>query len=264
MDSRIRHSACRWCYPGLSLEEFCRAGKKLGLSAIDLVTPEEIPTLRKHGLECAIVTFPRGLTIDGEKVGGIERAFNRVSHHDLLVEIYQPWLKAAAEQGADKVIVFSGNRAGLDDEQGLENCAAGLRRLLPLAEQLGITLVMELLNSKIDHLDYQCDRTAWGVELCQRIDSSHFGLLYDIYHMQIMEGDVINTIRQNHRHIVHYHTGGVPGRNEIDATQELNYAAIMRAIEQTGFTGFVGQEFIPTAKNPLESLRRAVEVCSPA
>lgn len=233
----------------------------LGLSGIDLVTPEEITILRKHDLECAIVTFPTGKNRAGETVGGIENAFNRSENHDALAAIYEPHLRAAAAAGAERVICFSGNRAGISDEEGLENCAAGLRRILPLAEKLGLVLVMELLNSKIDHPGYMCDRTAWGVALCEALGSGNFGLLYDIYHMQIMEGDVIRTIRESHRWISHYHTGGVPGRNEIDATQELNYPAIMRAIKETGFTGYIGQEFLPTAE-PFSALRRAVEICS--
>ncbi|HEX7261299.1 MAG TPA: TIM barrel protein, partial [Luteolibacter sp.] len=206
--------------------------------------------------------FPVGTTPDGTRVGGIEKAFNRLEHHDTLVKIYEPHLRAAAAAGAKQVICFSGNREGLSDAQGLQNCAIGLRRLLPLAEALGLTLCMELLNSKIDHSDYQCDRSAWGIALCEELASPNFGLLYDIYHMQIMEGDVIRTIRDHHRHFTHYHTGGCPGRNEIDDTQELNYPAIMRAIAATGYAGFVGQELIPLAKDPLASLRQGVEICS--
>jgi hydroxypyruvate isomerase len=209
-----------------------------------------------------MVGSPAGTTPDGIQVGTIGKAFNRVEHHDTLVEIYEPHLRAAAAGGARQVICFSGNREGLSDEQGLQNCATGLRRLLPLAGQLGLTLCMELLNSKIDHPDYQCDRSAWGVALCEMLGSKNFGLLYDIYHMQVMEGDIIRTIRDHHRHFTHYHTGGCPGRNEIDATQELNYPAIMRAIADTGYTGFVGQEFIPLASEPLASLRQGVEICS--
>jgi hydroxypyruvate isomerase len=159
------------------------------------------------------------------------------------------------------LICFSGNRDGMSDTEGLENCTIGLRRILPLAEELGITLVMELLNSRVDHPDYMCDHSDWGVALCEELASPNFGLLYDIYHMQIMEGDVIATIREKHRHFSHYHTGGVPGRNEIDETQELNYPAIMRAILETGYTGFVGQEFIPKSPDKLASLRQGVEIC---
>ena len=261
-ETRIRHSVCKWCYGTTPLEDLCIAAREIGISSIELLMPAELPALAEHGLTCAMVSFPTGVTSAGLTVGTIENAFNRLENHDTLVEIYQPHLRAAAAAGAKNVIVFSGNRDGLSDEQGLENCAIGLRRLLPLAEELGLTLVMELLNSKIDHPGYQCDHTAWGVALCERLASPNFGLLYDIYHMQIMEGDIIRTIRENHRHIVHYHTGGCPGRNEIDATQELNYPAIMRAIVETGYTGHVGQEFIPMGKDPIASLRTAVEICS--
>ncbi|GAA5128297.1 TIM barrel protein [Luteolibacter yonseiensis] len=260
--SRINHSFCRWCYSDIPLETLCLAANDIGISSIELVMPEDMPLLKSHGLVCAMMSFPTGKTPDGIEVGRIEKAFNRLEHHDTLVEIYEPHLRASAAAGVKNVIVFSGNREGLGDEEGLRNCATGLRRLLPLAEELGITLVMELLNSRIDHPDYQCDHSAWGVRLCELLDSGNFGLLYDVYHMQIMEGDVIRTIRENHRWFIHYHTGGCPGRNEIDSTQELNYPAIMRAIVETGYDGFVGQEFIPLAENPLESLRQAVGICS--
>ncbi|MEO5914167.1 MAG: TIM barrel protein [Luteolibacter sp.] len=260
--SLIHHSVCRWCYDSIPLEDLCIAAREIGISSIELVMPEDMPILKKHGLTCAMISFPVGETPDGTKVGRIEKAFNRIEHHDTLVEIYEPHMRAAAATGAKNVIVFSGNREGMSDTEGMQNCATGILRLLPLAERLGITLVMELLNSKIDHPDYMCDRTAWGVELCKLAGSPNFGLLYDIYHMQIMEGDVIRTIRENHKFITHYHTGGCPGRNEIDDTQELFYPAIMRAIADTGHTGHVGQEFIPLGKDPLASLREGVEICS--
>jgi hydroxypyruvate isomerase len=234
----------------------------MGIQSVELLMPDELAVLHNHGLACAMVSFPTALTPSGVKVGCIERAFNRIGHHDTLVAIYEPHLKAAAAAGAGQVICFSGNRDGMDDEQGIGNCAIGLKRLLPLAEKLGIALVMELLNSKVDHPDYMCDHTAWGVELCKRIGSENFKLLYDIYHMQIMEGDVIATIRANHSFISHYHTGGVPGRNEIDDTQELNYPAIMRAIADTGYRGYVGQEFIPKNPDKLASLRQGIRICS--
>lgn len=262
MSSAIRHSVCRWCYDDMPLEDLCSAARGMGLESVELLMPADFPTLRKHGLECAMVSFPTGINSDGTLVGRIEKAFNRIEYHDTLVSIYEPHLKASADVGAKQVICFSGNREGMDDKQGLENCTAGLMRLLPLAEKLGITLVMELLNSKVDHPDYMCDHTAWGVELCQRLASPNFKLLYDIYHMQVMEGDVIATIRAHHECISHYHTGGVPGRSEIDGTQELHYPAIMRAILDTGYTGFVGQEFIPTSTDKMASLRRAVEICT--
>jgi hydroxypyruvate isomerase len=260
--SRIRHSVCKWCHESIPLEDLCIAAKDIGLESIELLMPEDLPILKKHGLTCAMVSFPTGQTADGITVGTIEKAFNRLEHHDALVAIYEPHLIAAAAAGAKNVIVFSGNRHGLSDDEGLRNCATGILRILPLAEKLGLTLVMELLNSKIDHPGYQCDHTAWGVELCKLIGSPNFGLLYDIYHMQIMEGDIIRTIQRNHQHIVHYHTGGCPERNEIDESQELYYPAIMRAIADTGYRGFVGQEFVPLGSDPLASLRQAVEICS--
>jgi hydroxypyruvate isomerase len=258
----IRHSVCRWCYDDIPLENLCAAAREMGVESVELVMPADLPVLEKHGLTCAIVSFPTAVTPAGVKVGTIEKAFNRLEHHDTLVPLYESHLRASAAAGARQVICFPGNREGMDDAQGLENCATGLKRLLPLAEKLGVTLTMELLNSKVDHPDYMCDHTEWGVELCRRLDSPCFGLLYDIYHMQIMEGDVIRTIRDNHRYIRHYHTGGVPGRNEIDESQELNYPAIMRAILATDYRGFVGQEFVPARPDKLESLRQAIRICS--
>jgi hydroxypyruvate isomerase len=260
--SRINHSVCKWCYPDISLDDLCAAGKEFGLQSVELLSPSDFPTLEKHGMTCAMITAPSGTTSDGVRVGGIERAFNRVEHHDTLVEIYEKLLKESADVGAKQVICFSGNRDGLDDEKGLENCAIGLKRLLPLAEKLGITLVMELLNSRVNHRDYMCDLSSWGVALCKKLDSENFKLLYDIYHMQIMEGDIIATIRRDGQFFSHYHTGGVPGRNEIDETQELYYPAIMKAIADSGYKGFVGQEFIPKREDKIASLRQGVEICT--
>ena len=256
LKGNIHHSVCRWCYDKISLEDLCAAGRDIGLTGIDLLQPEDFPTLKKYGLVCPMVSFP---TLDG--LGGITRAFNRVEHHDKLVQAYEPQLRQTAAAGFERLICFSGNRAGLDDEQGLENCTLGLKRLLPLAEKLNVTLCMELLNSKRNHKDYQCDHVAWGVTLVKKIGSERFKLLYDIYHMQIMEGDVCDTIRENHQYFDHYHTGGVPGRNEIDDTQELNYARVMKAIVAGGFQGFVAQEFVPKQKDALASLRQAVKIC---
>ncbi len=258
----INHSVCRWPYADIPLEDFCVAAKGMGIGSIELLETSDFATLRKHGLDCAVVTFPTTVTKDGVKVGMIEKAFNRLEHHDALVEVYERKLKDCAEVGAKQLICFSGNRDGMDDEQGLENCAVGLKRILPLAEKLGITLVMELLNSRVDHPGYMCDHSAWGVGLSERIASPHFRLLYDIYHMQVMEGDVIATIRAHHPHFSHYHTGGCPGRHEIDETQELHYPAIMRAISATGYKGYVGQEFIPKNPDKLASLREAVRICT--
>jgi hydroxypyruvate isomerase len=191
----------------------------------------------------------------------LDRGFNDPKNHDELFRMYEPVIPQVAAAGYDKLICFSGNRRGMSDEQGLENCVKGLQRLMPLAEKHKVTITMELLNSKVDHKDYQCDHTKWGVELAKRIGSDRFKLLYDIYHMQIMEGDVIRTIKEYHPYINHYHTAGVPGRNEIDETQELNYPAIMNAIVATGYKGFVGQEFIPKKGEPLASLRESIRIC---
>ncbi len=190
----------------------------------------------------------------------IPRGFNRIEHHEWLVPQFKTRIREVAEAGYPNVICFSGNRDGMSDEEGLENCVVGIKQIVGDAERHGVTICMELLNSRVNHPDYMCDRTPWGVELVKRVGSERFKLLYDIYHMQIMEGDVIRTIRDNHQYIGHYHTGGNPGRNEIDETQELYYPAIMRAIVDTGFTGFVAQEFVPT-RDPMASLRQAVEIC---
>lgn len=258
---KVNHSVCKWCYPKVSLDDLCKAGKEMGITSIDLVGPEDFATLKKYDLSCAMATFPTVKGPKGETVGSIPFAFNRVEYHDLLVKIYEPSIAAVADAGFKHLICFSGNRDGMDAETGLKNCAEGLKRLLPLAEKRGVTLVMELLNSRVNHKDYMCDTTAWGVELCKRIGSENFKLLYDIYHMQIMEGDVISHIREHNKYFAHYHTGGVPGRNEIDETQELNYPAIMRAIVETGYKGHVAQEFIPK-RDPLVSLKQAVGICT--
>jgi hydroxypyruvate isomerase len=191
----------------------------------------------------------------------INRGWNRLENHDEFVPAFEQRIREVAEAGFPNVICFSGNREGMDDEQGLENCVVGLRRIMPAAERLGVTVCMELLNSKVNHPDYMCDHTAWGVELVKRVGSDRFKLLYDIYHMQIMEGDVIRTIQDNHEYIAHYHTAGNPGRHELDETQELFYPAIMRAIKETGFQGFVAQEFIPT-REPIAALAEAYATCN--
>jgi hydroxypyruvate isomerase len=256
LKGNIHHSVCRWCYSKIKLDDLCAAARDIGLVAIDLLNPPEFATIRKYGLACSMVSFP---TIDG--LGGITKAFNRLEHHDRLVQAYEQRLRETADAGFARLICFSGNRDGQDDETGLANCATGLQRLLPLAEKLSVTLCMELLNSKRNHKDYQCDHVAWGRELARRLSSERFKLLYDIYHMQIMEGDVCDTIRENHQYFDHYHTGGVPGRNEIDDTQELHYPRIMQAILATGYQGYVAQEFVPRQPDPLASLRQAVKIC---
>ena len=249
---KINHSVCRWCYQAIPLEDLCKAAKEIGISSIELVGPEEWPMLQKYGLTSAL---PWGA---GK---GITDGFNNPALHDELVQSYESIIPKVAAAGYKQIICFSGNRKGLDDEKGIDNCAAGLKRLLPVAEKHKVTLVMELLNSKVDHHDYQCDHTAWGVALCDKIGSEQFKLLYDIYHMQIMEGDVIATIKKYGKYISHFHTGGVPGRNEIDETQELNYPAIMKAIAESGFKGFVAQEFVPKRTDKIASLKQGVQIC---
>jgi hydroxypyruvate isomerase len=258
----IRQSVCKWCFKDIPLDPFCAAAKEMGLESVELLAPEDFATLKKHGLHCAMVSNPTGKTPQGVNVGGIPKAWNRLEYHDTLVAIYEKRIAEVADAGFQNLICFSGNREGMDDQKGIENCAIGLKRLMSLAEKRGVTLVMELLNSKVNHKDYQCDHTAWGVALCKKIGSANFKLLYDIYHMQIMEGDVIATIKSSHDCISHYHTGGVPGRNEIDDSQELFYPAIMRAIADTGYKGFVGQEFIPKRPDKIASLKQGVEICS--
>ena len=249
---RIHHSVCKWCYPKIELEALAVAGKEFGLRSIELLEVKEIPTVQKHGLTCAMVS---GIP------GGITTGLNRAENHDAIAAWFEATAPAVAKLGCENVICFSGNRAGQSDEDGIKNCAAGLKRLLPIAEKHKVVLVMELLNSKVDHADYQCDLSMWGVALCEAVGSERFKLLYDIYHMQIMEGDVIATIKKHHKWFAHYHTGGVPGRHEIDETQELNYPAIMQAIVATGFKGHVAQEFIPARTDALASLKQGVGIC---
>ena len=249
---RIHHSVCKWCYPKIELEALAVAGKEFGLRSIELLEVKEIPTVQKHGLTCAMVS---GIP------GGIGKGLNRLENHDAIAAWFEATAPAVAKLGCENVICFSGNRAGQSDEDGIKNCAAGLKRLLPIAEKHKVVLVMELLNSKVDHADYQCDLSRWGVALCEAVGSERFKLLYDIYHMQIMEGDVIATIKKHHKWFAHYHTGGVPGRHEIDETQELNYPAIMQAIVATGFKGHVAQEFIPARTDALASLKQGVGIC---
>jgi hydroxypyruvate isomerase len=247
----FHHSACRWCYQKIPLEDLAREGKRIGLESIELLGPEDWPVVQKHGLTCAmangVTTIPDGL--------------NRIENHAKMVPGMIERIGACADAGLPNVIVFSGSRRGMDDELGLQNCAAGLKQMMAEAEKRKVTVCMELLNSKVDHHDYMCDHTVWGVELVKRVGSERFKLLYDIYHMQIMEGDVVRTIRENHSYIAHYHTGGVPGRHEIDETQELNYAMISRAIKDTGHRGFVAQEFIPL-RDPYKSLAQALAICT--
>ena len=252
LKGKVNHSVCRWCYNTIPLEDLCKAARDIGIASIELTGPEEWPILKKYGL---ISAMPWGA---GK---GITEGFNNPALHDELVKSYTDIIPKVAAAGLNQIICFSGNRNGLDDEKGIENCAIGLKRLMPIAEKYKVTMSMELLNSKVNHPDYQCDHTAWGAALCEKVGSEQFKLLYDIYHMQIMEGDVIATIRKYNRYISHYHTGGVPGRNEIDETQELYYPAIMKAILETGFKGFVAQEFIPKREDKIASLKQGIQIC---
>ncbi|RZL67995.1 MAG: hydroxypyruvate isomerase [Pedobacter sp.] len=252
LKGNINHSVCRWCFDKLDVETLCIEAKKLGITGIDLVGPADWPILKKHGLTSSMCNGAEINLVDG---------FNDKKFHDQLVKNYTEMIPLVAAAGYKNLICFSGNRRGKDDETGWNNCVEGLKKLIPIAEKHNVTLVMELLNSKVNHKDYQCDTTAWGVELCKRLNSENFKLLYDIYHMQIDEGNVISTIKSNHNYIAHYHTAGVPGRNEIDDTQELYYPAIMKAIVETGFKGFVAQEFIPKHADKLASLKKAISIC---
>lgn len=255
LKGNINHSVCRWIMGDLSLDELCTVVKNIGFNAIDLLKPDEWATVQKHGIYCSMCYTSSDFTND------LYKGFAHPEQHAQLVKDYSDVIPLMVKAGYKDVICFTGTRNGMDDETGFANCISGLKQVLPLAEKNGITLHMELLNSKIDHKDYMCDHSAWGVELCKRVGSPNFKLLYDIYHMQIDEGDIIRTISDNHEYFGHYHTGGVPGRHEIDGTQELHYPAIMRAIVATGFKGYVAQEFMPTWKDKTASLKEAIEIC---
>ena len=250
VNGNIKQSVCRWCYVNIPLEELAAEAKRIGYQSIELVTPAEFPTVKTAGLTCAMLSG----------ACKIEDCFNRKENHDQLEKVLREHIEFAAANGLPNVICFSGNRRGMSDDEGLTNCAAGLKRLVGFAEEKKVTICMELLNSKVDHRDYMCDNSPWGVELVKQVGSQRFKLLYDIYHMQIMEGDVIRTVQENKEYIGHFHTGGNPGRHEIDETQELNYAAIVKGILATGFDGFLAQEFIPT-RDPLASLAQGFRIC---
>src|SRR6202049_4196102 len=247
---RLKQSAARWCYAKISLEDLCKNGARIGLKGIDLVNHDDWPTLQKYGLTPAMTPG----------AGTIPNAWNQKENHDALEREMRENIDRAAAAKVPNVITFSGNRRGMPDQEAKDNCVAGLNRVKRIAEDKGVTICLELLNSKVNHKDYQCDRTAWGVEVMKRVGSPRGKLLYDIYHMQIMEGDVIRTIQQNIAYIGHFHTGGVPGRHELDGTQELNYRAVAEAIAALGFQGYFAHEFIPT-RDPLKSLAEAVELC---
>ena len=248
---RLRQSVSRWCYQKMALPDLCKAVSALGVPAIDLLEAADWPVVRDHGLVCSM----------GYGGGGtIREGLNNPANHDRIVEGLTAALPKAAALGVPNLITFFGNRQGRGDREAIDHCVAALNRLKGPAEQHGVTICVELLNSKVDHADYHGDRTSFGVEVVGAVNSPRVKLLYDIYHMQIMEGDVIRTIRQHHAHIGHYHTGGVPGRHELDDTQELQWASICRAIVATGFRGYLAHEFVPV-RDPMTSLREAVLLC---
>jgi hydroxypyruvate isomerase len=247
----IKQSVCRWCYSKIPLEKLAEESKRIGYVSVELLTPDEYKVVKPLGLTCAVLNG----------ACPIENGFNRKENHARLQQKVTEYIEFAAENKLPNVILFSGNRREMADEEGMANCAKGLKPLVGLAEKKNVTIIMELLNSKVNHKDYMCDRTPWGVKLAKQIGSPRFKLLYDIYHMQIMEGDVIRTIQENKEYIGHYHTGGNPGRNEIDETQELYYPAIVRAILETGYDGYLGQEFIPK-REPIASLEQGFKICN--
>ncbi len=247
----IRQSVSRWCYQKIPLDQLCAYGAEIGLKAIDLLNPDEFEVPRRYDLICSM-----GYAGGGE----IESAMNRLENHARIEEGFRKYIPLAAKAGVTNVITFSGNRKGMSDDEGAKNTITGLNRVKKIAEDHGVTICIELLNSKIDHHDYMCDHTAWGVQVVQAVNSPRVKLLYDIYHMQIMEGDLVRTIQKNIDWIGHFHTGGVPGRHELDATQEVQWDGVMRGIAATDFRGFVAHEFVPT-RDPLTSLRQAVDLC---
>ena len=253
-NGRINQSVVYWCYEPMPIETLARHAADIGLKAIENVEPKDWPILKRYGLVCAMTVGH--LFIDG---------LNHKENHPMCIEKLKACIDANAEASFPNVITFSGMRRGMPDDVGLENTVLGLKEVIGHAERKKVNLCLEVLNSRVDvemkgHPDYMCDKVEWAAEVCRRIASERMKILFDVYHVQIMEGDIITRIRQYHPYIGHYHVAGVPGRNEIDDTQELNYPAIMRAILATGYTGFVGQEFIPT-RDPIQSLRKAVRIC---
>jgi hydroxypyruvate isomerase len=252
LKGNVNHSVCRWCFGNVDLDTLCIEAKKIGIKAIDLVGPGDWATLKKHGLDSSLC--------NGAELS-IDDGWNEPKFHAELIKRYTEMMPKVAEAGYKQLICFSGTKRGKDSETGWKNCVEGLKQIIPIAEKHKVILVMELLNSKVNHKDYQCDNTPWGVELCKRLGSENFKLLYDIYHMQIDEGNVISTIKNNFQYISHYHTAGVPGRNELGDNQELYYPAIVKAIVSTGFKGYIAHEFLPTKTKVFESLNEAVTIC---
>lgn len=253
LKGNINHSVTRWTYGSLSLDDLCIAVKEMGLTAIDLLAPKEWPTIQKHGLTCSMCYTNGDISLT--------KGWNRTEYHADLIARFTEAIPLVAKAGYKNLICFSGNRDGMDDETGMKNMAEGIKKIIGLAEKNNVIVQIEIFNSKVNHKDYMGDSSAWAIELCKRIGSENFKILYDIYHMQVQEGDIIATIQNNHQYFGHYHTAGVPGRHEIDETQELYYPAVMNAIVKTGYKGYVAQEFIPAATDKLASLRKAVVTC---
>ncbi|MGB5821166.1 MAG: TIM barrel protein [Saonia sp.] len=251
LKNNINHSVCHWCFGDIPLEEFLKTLNKLQIKAIDLIGPKDWPLLKKYNIHCSMC--------NGAEIN-LTEGWNDPQYHKTLINNYTEIIPKVAEAGYTNLICFSGNRRGMDDATGLQHCVEGLKQIMPLAEKHGVVIQMELFN-QINHPDYMCDSSAWGIALCKKLGSENFKLLYDIYHMQIQEGDIIRTIRNNHRYFGHYHTAGVPGRHEIDESQELYYPAIMNAILEIGFEGHVAQEFIPVKEDKIAALKDAFLVC---
>lgn len=247
---RIKQSVVYWCFSKVPMERLVEEAASIGYKSIEMAPQEYWDLIKEKGLDIAIVGGHGSLT----------EGLNRRENHTRIEEEILKNIELASSYGIPSLICFSGNRRGISDEEGIEATVEGLRKVAKAAEDKGITLCLELLNSKVDHPDYQCDRTWWGIEVCKRVGSPNIKLLYDIYHMQIMEGDLIRTIRENIQYIGHFHTAGNPGRRDMDDEQEINYRGVMRAIAESGYNGYVGHEFIPKG-DPIEALRRAFELC---
>jgi hydroxypyruvate isomerase len=248
--NRIKQSVCSWCYRSVKLNDLAMFCIKIGIKSIELVKPKDWSTLKKHGLICAM-----------SPGGSLTKGLSHKENHEKCLAEIKANIDITSDAGFPNVICFSGNRNGMDDAEGMKNCETALKQIVGYAEKKNVKISMELFNSKVNHKDYMCDSSAWGVELAKRVGSPNFGLLYDIYHMQVQEGNIIATIKKNHQYFFHYHTAGVPGRHEIDNTQELYYPAIVKAIIETGYKGYLGQEFIPKSKEPLKSLAQSVRIC---
>ena len=256
LKGNINHSVCQWTYNFLSLDELCQVVKKIGFSNIDLLAPKDWPTVQKNGINCSMCYTAGKISLT--------EGWNHTENHSWLIKDYLEAIPLVAAAGYKNLICFSGNKKGMDDETGLKNMTEGIKQIIGLAEKNNVIVQIEVFNSKVNHPDYMADNTRWAIELCKRIGSPNFKILYDIYHMQISEGDIIATIKKNHEYFGHYHTAGVPGRHEIDDTQELYYPAIMKAIVETGYTGFVAQEFMPAVKenkDKIKALKKAVKIC---